>query len=205
MKTRMIVKGWLRLRHLLIVLPMAFAVTACVTEQVTSPLEQEAPRVSAVAVSQQGFAVEPGESVAWRSEILWVGNDAKAQYRTALTSLGIKQEIENQLVDEGLKLASPDQADYTIIAAVVIGDTTDGIAVQELARLYPALGVVSQTLEKGSLMIALSRPGSPLVLWRGAVQTYISADIPVETRKLRLQSVVRSLLTTIPRSRTISG
>lgn len=175
-------------------------VSACQTETGLHAVTEDVPQVSAVAVSKSGFALEPGQKVSWRSEILWVGDDSLPAYRRALTDLGIQQEIERQFAADGLQFVEQQFADYTLTGAVVIGDTAEGVALEELVRLHPSLQPLSQTLEKGTLLLALSHPGSPVILWRGAVQTFIAPDVPTVQRKQRLQAVVRSLINTIPKA-----
>lgn len=156
------------------------------------------PSVSAVAVSQSGFAIKPGETVRWRSEVLWVGDDSLENYRRVLTQLNIQQEVERQLQQHGLQFVDNAQANYALTGAVMIGETPEGVALEELARLHPSLKPLSLTLEKGTLLLALSHPSSPVILWRGAVQTFISPEIPLEQRQQRLEAVVRSLVNTLP-------
>lgn len=172
--------------------------SACTSTETVVVQKDDLARVSAVSVVRPEFVVKRGESVAWRTEILWVGDDVNGSYREALAPLDIQGEIERQLNDMGLVFTEPASADYVLVAVVMIGESAQGSAMEELVRLYPSLGMVSRTLQKGTLMLGLSHPGSPVILWRGAIQTYLSAKIPPSERKVRLQSVVRSLVNTLP-------
>lgn len=154
--------------------------------------------VSAVSVAHSGFAIHPGDTYTWRTELLWVGDDEDSPYRQALTRLAIDKEVDRQLAERGIQRVDSGEADFALVGAVRIGEGTDDPAIRELARLYPSLGNVSLTLETGTLMLALSRPGSPVVMWRGAIQTFISGEFSPEERRERLQAVVRSLLNSLP-------
>lgn len=197
-----------RLQHgyrSLVVLPALLVLTCilcgCITSESAPELvEKEFIPVSAVSVTQPGFEVKSGDTYGWRSEMLWIGEDADGPYRQALTQLNIGQEIDRQLAARGLVKQSLADAELVLIAAVRIGNDDDSAAVTELARLYPSLGSVSMTLERGTLLVALARSGSPVVLWRGAIETFISGDVEPEKRRARLEIIVRSLLNTLPQS-----
>ena len=111
----------------------------------------------------------------------------------------MRATIERQLQQMGFYFVGDSgSADYVVLAAVVLGESKKGKAFEELAQMYPSLEYLSETLEKGTLMMAMSRPGSPLILWRSGLQTFIAEDIPDEQRQQRLHSVVRMLLGTLP-------
>lgn len=154
--------------------------------------------VSAVSVAHSGFAVKPGDTYTWRTELLWIGDEQDSPYRQALTRLSIDKEVDRQLAERGLQRVDKAEAEFALVGAVRIGEGTDDPAIRELARLYPSLGNVSVTLETGTLMLALSRPGSPVVMWRGAIQTFISGEFSPQERQERLQAIVRSLLNSLP-------
>lgn len=195
---------WRVIPQLLGVMALVLCAAAC-TEQsrvlIPRDSDNDMANVSAVSVVQPRFSVKAGATFAWRTELLWLGTDPGGTYRTALTKLKVKQEIEKQLGEEGFTFVDPTKADYTLVAAVMIGDHPNGPAIKELKHWYPALGPVSSTLDKGMLMVGLSRPGSPIVLWRGVIQTFITRDTPPGQRERRLQIVVHSLLETMPKSR----
>ena len=173
---------------------------ACNDQPTVPEIVDSLPRVSAAAVSQPYFQAEAGQSLSWRSEVLWVGNDGADGYRNTLTDLDIAREVEAQLTEQGLRFSSEPETDYTVIAVVVIGEPEDNAALRELARLYPSLAQVAYTLERGSLMLAVGHPGSPVTLWRGSVQTFITRFLPHDLRQERLSRAVRSLVKTLPLS-----
>lgn len=189
--------GWRRVCAFLLTLFLG----GCQTQTAEKPVLAEGHEfipVSAVSVTQPGFTVRAGQRYAWRSEMLWIGEGAEGPYRRALTRLNIDREIDRQLAELGLVRVGTAEADLVLVAAVRIGESTDGAATQELARLYPSLGNVSLTLEKGTLLLALGRAGSPVVMWRGAIQTFISDNIEPSQRQERLQIIVHSLLNSLP-------
>lgn len=187
-------------KYVVVTLVLGVLTLGCQTQTTPVVATEELPKVSAVSVAKSGFTVNPGETISWRSEILWVGDNSLQEYRRVLTQMDIQGEVERQLQEAGLQFVASTQSEYTLTGAVIIGESPEGVALEELVRLHPSLEPLSQTLEKGTLLLALSHPGSPVILWRGAVQTFISPDIPLEQRKLRLQAVVRSLINTIPKS-----
>ena len=175
------------------------SLTACSTQPAMPEFNLEVARVSAVAVAKPGFKLEAGASLAWRTELLWVGDGGS---NPALAHMDVQREIERQLKAEGFNFVADTKADYVLVAAAVIGNNRDGAALTELTRLYPGLSQVAQTLDPGTLMLGLGRPGSPVVLWRSSEQTMIDDKMASQLREARLESVVRSLLTTLPMSRT---
>ena len=56
-----------------------------------------------------------------------------------------------------------------LIAVVVLGESKQGEEFFELARMYPSLEYISEILEKGILMLGLSRPECPVILWRAGI------------------------------------
>lgn len=182
---------------------LTLCLSSCAGRQEPTLAEREFIPVSAVSVTQPGFAVKQGDTYAWRSEMLWIGQDAEGPYRQALTQLNIDREIDRQLAARGLHKVAVAEADLVLVAAVRIGEDDDGAAIKELARLYPSLGGVSQTLERGTLLVALAHSGSPVVLWRGAIETFISGDVEPEKRRARLEVIVRSLLNTLPQEGSV--
>lgn len=177
---------------------LCLVLLACVEQKQTLRVDNELNKLSAVAVVAPGFAMEPSATLAWRSEVLLLRSEVVAEAGAAIDSAVVKSAIENQLQLQGHRFADVDQADYLLIAAIVLGDNAKARNLKELARLYPSLENVSGTLEKGTLLIGLSRPGSPVVLWRAALQAYL-AEVPNQQQsELRLQAVIASLFATLP-------
>ena len=85
-----------------------------------------------------------------------------------------------------------------MIAAVILGDSEQGKAIKELARLYPELGANTVNLEKGTLMFGIAYPASRRLLWRSAIQAFIAEDIALAEQQTRLQQIVASLLSNLP-------
>ncbi len=160
--------------------------------------DPELTQISAVSVARPGFELEPGASIAWRTELLWLGGEGIEGDSPAVAQMNIRREIERQLSERGHSWVESTDADYLMVAAVVVGDSEAGAALEELGRLYPSLSYIPRTLETGTLLVAMSRPGSPVVLWRSALQTAITHDHSQAAREARLRAVVRSLLNTLP-------
>lgn len=164
-------------------------------------LTPELSRISAVAVTSPGFELPPNASLSWRAKVIWLQAEDIPPDRQ-LNESTIQRAIEKQLVEQGYSFAGSNSlADYALVAAVVLGDSVEGKALKELARIYPSLGQVSQTLDKGTLLVGISRPRSPHILWRGAVQVFLAEEASPELRTKRIESVMRSLFATLPVSK----
>jgi hypothetical protein len=174
------------------------ALWAC-AEQSTKPaaMSPEFARVAAVSVSRQGFALQPGDNLAWRRDVIWLDSGA-APVPEHIARVRLKSALETQLRRQGLRLVHPDQADYHIVAAMVVGDSPAGESMKELAQLYPSLEPVSEQLPSGTLLFAVSYSGSRTVLWRSAVQLMILEDLTVQQRQQRLEIGLQSLFRELP-------
>jgi hypothetical protein len=182
---------------LLIIVSIAF-LSSCVKQPVYEAPD-ELSRVSAVAVTSPGFILEKGATLSWRSDILWLRSDKFASKGNPVNQMNLQGTINQQFRALGYNVTPVNTAsDYVLIGAIVLGDSEKGKDLEELARLYPSLEYISQSLEKGTLMVGLSRPGSPVILWRAGIQAFIAEDLSKPERQQRLQAIVRSLVRTLP-------
>ncbi len=185
-------------RLLLCTVSLLVVLSACV-EQPVYEAQDELSRVSAVAVSSPGFELEKGASLAWRRDILWLRSDKFANANNPVNKMNLQAAINQQFQQLGYTVnpvSTP--SDYVLIGAIVLGDSEKGKDFEELAQLYPSLEYISESLEKGTLMVGLSRPGSPVVLWRAGIQAFIAEDLSMQERQQRLAAIVRSLVRTLP-------
>jgi hypothetical protein len=178
---------------------MVLALTACVETTAKTDQADDLAKISAVTVSSPDFAIKPGDSLSWRRDVIWVqGKDLPESARN-INRQNLSAEIEHQLQAKGYRFVKGNQAaDYEVIAAVILGKSEKGDALAELARLYPALGDSVHSLEKGTLMLGIARPGSKNLLWRSGIQAFIAEDPTVAQQRERLQGIVNSLLSTLP-------
>jgi len=136
---------------------------------------------------------------AWRRELLWLQSDEFSDVGNPVSQVPVRAVIERQLQQMGFNFVGDSgSADYVVLAVVVLGESKKGQAFEELAQMYPSLEYLSETMEKGTLTMALARPSSPLILWRSGLEAFIAEDISAEQRRQRLHSVVRMLLGTLP-------
>ena len=193
----------MRLPQLFVCLSLGLLFLAACSEQpAKASYPDELSRLSAVAVTSTGFSLEPGSSLGWRTEVIWLQGDNSHELPPGVNSQGLRTELERQLQAMGHSFVAADEsADYVLIAAVILGESEAGDEFIELAKLYPSLEYVSQTLEKGSLLVGLSRPGSPVILWRAGIQAFIAENLTPAQRQQRLEAIVRSLLRTLPIAR----
>ncbi|ARN75991.1 hypothetical protein [Oceanicoccus sagamiensis] len=181
-----------------LVISLTVLLSACV-EQPVYEAPDELSRVSAVAVSSPGFSLEPGASIAWRRDILWLRSDQFASAANPVNRINLQATLNQQFQQLGYRIDPVNTpSDYVLIAAIVLGDSDKGRDFEELARLYPSLEYISENLETGTLMVGLSRPGSPVILWRAGIQAFIAEDLAMDKRQQRLESIIRSLLRTLP-------
>lgn len=166
----------------------------------------ELSRVSAVAVTAPGFVLQQGKLLAWSGEVVWLQADNASPDDIPVTASAIQHEIETQFAELGFNFVVPSAPseiitrppDYTLQSVAILSDSAQGLAFENLIKLYPSLEHVPSTLERGTLLMVMSRPGSPVILWRAGVQAFVADDLAPEVRRARLQAVVRSLLRTLP-------
>jgi hypothetical protein len=157
-------------------------------------------RVSAVSVGRSGFLLKAGDSVAWRRDIVWLDN-GEAPIPAHLGKGKLAAEIEKQLMAKGLKITRSANADYHILAALMIGDSAEGNEIKQLAQLYPSLGAVSQQLPKGNVLFAISNAHGRSVLWRSAVEVMVLDDLSTSERQQRLEMSLYNLFKELPVSK----
>ena len=165
------------------------------------PSPREISRISAITVSSPEFSIAAGTSFSWRSEILWHQGDS-VPGPSLLTRRDVQLAIETELARKGARFAEADEApDYSIVAAILMGESDRATELQDIIQIHPSLRPISQTLEKGTLLIAISHPGSTDLLWRGAVQVFLVEGLTRRESEIRLESAVRNLFLRFPRQR----
>lgn len=185
------------------------ATVGCVSPNPPSRVEYmptELSRVSAVAVTAPGFQLERGKLLTWSGDLIWLQAVNASADDIPVTANVIQREIEEQFAELGFSFVTPSAPselitrppDYQLQSVAILSDSAEGLALENLIRLYPSLAHVPGTLERGTLLMVMSRPGSPVILWRAGVQAFVVEDLAPEMRNARLQTVVRSLLRTLP-------
>jgi len=172
---------------------------ACGSSQ--SQQQNDLRRMAAITVASPGFAIQPGDSIAWRRDIIWAQGKNLPDTVRNINPNSLMAEIQNQLTQKGYHFVSAgEKPKYEVVAAVILGESKQGDALVELSRIYPSLGNVDE-LEKGTLMLGLALPGSRNLAWRSAMQAFIAEDPSLNQQKKRMRSIVSSLLKSLPQYR----
>ena len=153
------------------------------------------PLKKSVMVSARSIDViaEPGSVFSWGAEILWVESDETAS-SISVNAQQLKSEINRQLLNRGYRLSEvAGESDYEMVAGVVLGDSAQGKALFELAQLYPGLIGSAPSLEKGTLLFGLRKPGEGFI-WRSAIQAYLAETSAADQQALRLERIISKLL-----------
>ncbi|UTA48182.1 hypothetical protein L1F30_01250 [Simiduia sp. 21SJ11W-1] len=183
---------------------LALMLAACASEpKQTPPLKKEQADLSAfsvISVTDPAFKPEPGNTISWVSDVIFVGQD-DAQDDPDMLEF-VKASVSENLSVKGYRMGEGMNADYRVIALVQVGDEKLSDEMRELFRLYPSLGRDSQ-LHKGMLIVAIARPGSVEALWRGAIKVFLDDHhvLTPEQRLLRLRMAVNKVLASMPKAR----
>lgn len=190
----------MRSSHPTFVLLVLLSALSCARQSAPiSPSPRDMTRIAAITVVSPGFAIGANTSFAWRSDVIWSDDDLRGS-TDLLARSDVRRVIEAELARKGADFALPDEApEYLIVAAIQVGSGEPEGGLQEIVQLYPALRAVSHNLDKGTLLVAISLPGSSDLLWRGAVQVFLIDSGGRSEREARLESAVRNLFINIPR------
>ncbi|MFT5520347.1 MAG: hypothetical protein ACI9IA_000938 [Enterobacterales bacterium] len=183
----------------LCLLVVTIFIIGCTTNQSTMKQPNSLSKTSSISVANSDITLKPGNSFKWRRDIIWIEGENLPDSVRNVDRNALSRLIEQQMTSKGYRIvAGQQESDYEIIAAVILGDSEQGKAIEELARLYPELGGNTVNLEKGTLMFGIAYPGSRRLLWRSAIQAFIADDIALADQQKRLQQIVASLLSNLP-------
>ena len=119
----------------------------------------------------------------------------------------IMKAVEDELARRGSTRASGTQADFNVTYYLLV---TVASVSQEMGQFLPAVtqyGVppfAPQTTSlniypKGSLVLDVATPDPRQVVWRAVAQAEVDLDKTDEQRSVRLQKIVRDILSKLPR------
>ena len=182
-----------RLSLLMLLFTMLWACSSGTATPKTDPLEQ----ASAVAVTLPGFITEPGTTLHWHRELLWVDDpDGRYERRAKVLQQALQLEFERK----GYRFVSGDQeATYDVVAVAMLGQLADQKEVQDFFRLYPSLAKPAAGYGRGTVLVAIAPAGSNEIVWRGALEVYTDpGKLPLAQREARLRWAAQQLLRSIP-------
>lgn len=173
-------------------------VSAADGEQANKPGQGRADTGVAFASSaREGFQLERGAHFAWRVPAIWIENDA-IPLSKSFTVEDVHFSIQRQLAAMDIVFVDPNESHYDIVAAVVVGHEDEAQRIAELVDLYPSLDA-SQQHDAGTLLIAISRPGHPELLWQASGEVFFLQDEATEEQIIqRFNQLVSSLLDSVP-------
>ncbi len=152
---------------------------------------------STISFSQPDFSLRQGDTLYWRSELVYLYGDereAPAGVRPFLQAA-----IQDHLEAGGYRFV-PDgtAAEYGLVAVVVLGSGLTAEDVLSRFRLTPSFKA-SREYQEGTIVVALYDYDSERILWRGAVQGNVDLELPPEERQRRVREAVSRLLAKLPR------
>ncbi len=160
--------------------------------------EQELAASSAITFSAPGFYLEPGSTLTWRSDMVYLFDDPRE--RPENFKPFVQQEIQAYLEAKGYRfVAAGAPSTYGLVAVVVLGEDMTATEVLNQFRLTPSFNA-SRRYEEGTLVVALYDTANEKVLWRGALQSNVDLEMPPEQRRLLVREHVKRLLKNLPTS-----
>lgn len=184
------------IKHLSPLLLLLTTLWACSSGPATpkkDPLEQ----ASAVAVTLPGFITEPGTTLHWHRQLLWVDDpDGRYERRAKVLQQALQLEFERK----GYRFVSDDQeATYDVVAVAMLGELAQQKEVQDFFRLYPTLAKPAAGYDRGTVLVAIAPAGSNEIVWRGALEVYTdSGKLPLAQREAQLRWAAQQLLRSVP-------
>ena len=169
----------------------ALLLAGCGGPESVDDLPPELRQFSVTSVRGSGPMPRSG-SFAWHPGSRVVVDDERLGDRHA--SLLVQEALADALVARGYKPAGSPRSDL-VVGFVVAVEDMDHASVSEAFGMDPGLlpGASGERYERGTLIVEISRPASPVPLWRGAVQARADLDLPETVRRERLALAVDRL------------
>ncbi len=158
----------------------------------------EASLSSVITVTSPDFSPARHAQTRWHSDLIWVDDNSDIHVADS-EKPKLQKLLQSEMETKGYRFGGDDfVADYVFVSAVLLGEGQRKQELEELFKLYPALSD-SQDYQKGTLMVAVVKPGQKQALWRGAIQLFaMGEDLPEPVRRLRVQAAVKKLLLSLP-------
>lgn len=156
-------------------------------------------RYSAISFSQPDFRLEAGDLLYWRSELVYLYEDAKKTLPPDASPV-LQQEIQAYLEARGYRFAAaPAEADYGLVAVLVLGEGMTAEDVLGRFKLTPAFQAARE-YEEGTIVVAFYERASERIQWRGAIQGNVDPALPAEERRRRIREVIGRLFARLPQA-----
>lgn len=177
-------------------LAMLLALVACAIN-VTNPLSES----TAVTFSQPGFWLEPGATLYWRSERIYIYDDPGRKPDNVQPYL--KQEIQGYLETEKFQFVDDrNLARYGLVAVIVLGDEVTARDIMKQFGLTPSFNA-TRFFKKGTIVVALLDAASEEIVWRGSLEANISLSVSPGVRQQRVRQMTHKLLDKLPRRESL--
>lgn len=185
---------------------IAICVAACSSGGQHIP--DAAKQYSNISAVNPSFKPRQGQTVAWYSPIIW--SSAALPESTALQSF-LSKLVEAQLELKGFKMVTDKQsADYIIGAAIVDGESEQSSQLENLFKLFPSVGKVSDRFAESEALIGIIRGselhlledddvGSGIALWRSSLKAYVLGEsVSEQEREQRFRFFAAQLMRGLP-------
>ena len=177
---------------LLLVSCLLWACASSPTEPEPDPLSQS----SAVSVTLPGFVTGPDTTLHWYSSLKWM-DDAEGRYRD--NARVMQDALQREFERKGYSFVDT-EANYDVVAVVILGDLQDSPELAEFFRLYPTLAEPAKNYGQGTVLVAIAPAGTRDIVWRGALEVFTPApgQLTAEAREQRMRWAAGQLLESIP-------
>jgi hypothetical protein len=156
-------------------------------------LPPDMAQLSVASIRGAGVIPENG-SFAWHpgSRVL-IGDESLDADRIRLL---VEQVLREALVERGFRPAASAASCDLLVGYVVAIEESDHASVSEAFGMDPGLlpAASGQTYDRGTIVVQLTRPGSPAPLWRGTAQAHADVTMDEDLRRQRIERAVDRML-----------
>ncbi len=191
------------LKHLFTVIVIsALASAGCSSRQGQDPLAdypQEITRFSIVSLAQPGYSIAANSSIGWHPAMFkrLPAQDPSMQEASELLDDILAQSITRKGIQFTPWLRA--RPDYWLAYRVVLDDSLSGDVMVQQFGMAPGFAMgEAQDYEKGTLVMDLVQRRSNRTIWRSSAQGLVAPDLPTDIRRLRLQSAIDQMLSSLP-------
>jgi len=179
-----------------------FLVTACSTT--SDPVNKPAAQSLSAAQTDTGLQVNktlrPGATFSWGPKYFL---DAPRFKDTDAQQL-VEETILEVLTGKGFQYApQSNQTDLQVEYVILSGDTLSATGIEELLMREPELktqGLKPENFENGTMIITVRDKKSQRMVWQGKKQDVVNLEMPENTRKQRLRSILEDVFATFPQN-----
>lgn len=159
----------------------------------------EMTRFSIISLSDSVFSPAPGSTFAWHPVMV---NREKTEDKSINEARILLDDIlKNSMQQKGYQFNKWVRAksDYWLAYSVLFKSTTSEDVMLKKFGMQPGfVNNQASDYEKGSLIVDLIESRSQKTVWRSSAQGLVAPDIPDELRRIRLESAIGQMLSSLP-------